>query len=445
MPEEDFSYEEPVSTVPEEDFSYQEPEDNDQEYAQQDAHSRNQFYVGEEDVAIPQPPQKPAPDSSALEQDYSNRFQSPQDYQDYEDHGYTPPVEETPVEETPVEETSVEETPVEETTVEETPVEETPVEETPVEETTVEETTVEETTAEETPVEETPVEETPVEETPVEETPVEETPVEEPPVERPLTSSSFTPPPSFVKSNNPSLDEARAAFLNRTAQNANEEQSNKDTTAMEKANLETEALETTALETEDLEPPTLERADFSTIRFQEGLFIGGSHPEVVENLLLTFAKFTKIDYVFSNNSHGKCSKLCDRLVWGEGDIDRAVEEIRLHLWGSPEDSCVLLIPSYHQFCQVVSQRSLDRLHRILKKQDNKLIVMTGDTPENLAPFGQTDFSRYTLKQTQGIVTNPEVLPELLPYMAKGLSAPTTEVSNSDFLYYYENTWKILYL
>ncbi|MFI3255644.1 MAG: hypothetical protein R3Y63_15135, partial [Eubacteriales bacterium] len=213
---------------------------------------------------------------------------------------------------------------------------------------------------------------------------------------------------SLTQTEVPSLDAAREAFLSRT-----------------------------------IKKTDLPRADFSTIQFEEGFFIGGTQVEVVENLLLTLSKFTGVDYVFSEDS--RALNICDNVLWGEEDIDRAVEEIRSHIWGHPVKNVVVLIPSYHKFCEIASQRSMDRLTRMLKKRDHKLVVMTGDSVDYLAPYQNWDLTQVAVRQNQGILTSPEAMDSLLPYFYPGLVPPTVEVQQGDFLYYYDKVWKILFV
>lgn len=191
--------------------------------------------------------------------------------------------------------------------------------------------------------------------------------------------------------------------------------------------------------------PELERMDLTSILFDQGLFVGGSHVEVVNNLMLTLAKFAKVDYVFSKNVGGRCNCLSEKVVWGEENLDRAVEEIREYVWSFHEDKCVILIPSFHEFCEEVSKRGLDRLTRVMKKHSGKVALITGDTADCLPPYAESEFLNVAVRQQQGIVTDPQALGELLPFLTKGLVPPEISDSQTDFLYYNQQKWNIFFM
>lgn len=190
---------------------------------------------------------------------------------------------------------------------------------------------------------------------------------------------------------------------------------------------------------------SLESKNLSSILFDQGLFISGTHVEVVNNLMLTMAKFSKVDYVFSPNTDGRCSCLSDNVVWGVDALDSAIEEIREYVWSVQHDKCIVVIPSFHLFCEEASRRGLDRFTRILRKYRNKVTVITGDTLEFLTAYQDTEFLDVAVKQEQGIITDPKILQELLPYLPVGLDFPSAELTQTDFLYYNDKQWSIFYM
>ncbi len=178
---------------------------------------------------------------------------------------------------------------------------------------------------------------------------------------------------------------------------------------------------------------TLEKINLSQVPFGKGLFIGGTQEEDMENLMVTLGHFTQIHYVFSPRE--KFAAVAQRQVWGELELEQAVDEIREAVWTMSTENTVILIPHLQEFCQTISRCGLDRLTRMLKKYFAKVTVITGDIPSRLETMRQEDFFQLAVKQAQGIVTNPEELDKILPYLDQGLAKPNASLGEIEFLYY----------
>ncbi len=152
------------------------------------------------------------------------------------------------------------------------------------------------------------------------------------------------------------------------------------------------------------------------------------------------------DYVFGADETKEFSERGSKVVWGEAELDVALEEVAdkiRHRDTHPCEPMHICIPSFSEFFAIVSDAELDLLTLMLKKYSDYVKVITGDTPQKLAPFVNSEIYIYAIKQEQGIITNALELTAQVIYLRNDLTPPRVSPNFPFFLYYNQGNWNAL--
>ncbi len=188
------------------------------------------------------------------------------------------------------------------------------------------------------------------------------------------------------------------------------------------------------------------KVKIDSLDFSNGLFISGTDPLDILKIAWVVAMVSPPDVILSQDPNGDFQKTGVPVFWGEEVIDGVLEEVANKIRNRKEVPCpvtTIMIPSFSEFFEVVSDAKLQLIEIMLKQHGDLVKVITGDSVQKLNAFTGTQFFTLTAKHTQGIITNPEELTNIMSYLHQDLIPPKLPANFPYLLWYQGEQWNTL--